>query len=267
MFNKTAKSIFFFSIFLLYSCGVSKIRYFQDIPKESAADIINSTNFADPLIQPDDILSITVNTVDPAASEVINSGNTPKPTGGVNVANNVGQQLISGYYVDRDGNVEIPILGKIKLAGLTTLQARETVRKQAARFFKEPAVNIRYANYKITILGEVARPGTYVVPNEKVSLLDALGYAGDLTIYGKRSNILVIRKLADGKSRAVKFDLTKKETLNSEYFFLSQNDVVYVEPAKAKYMNSDTSLVRYLSLGASLVSVWVLLVTQTSLGD
>jgi polysaccharide export outer membrane protein len=266
MNDKVLKWIILLPGFFIFSCSVSKIKYFKDLPAETAAEI-NTAKFPDPVIQSDDILSITVNTVDPAASEVINNGNTPKPTGGVNIANNIGQQLISGYYVDRDGNVEMPILGKLKLAGLTTLQAREVVRKQAERFFKEPAVNIRYANYKVTILGEVTRPGTYVVPNEKVSLLDALGYAGDLTIYGKRSNVLLIRKQGDGKSKAIKFDLTKKEILNSEYFYLSQNDVLYVEPAKAKYINSDTSVIRYLSLAASLVSVWVLLVTQTSLGD
>ncbi len=251
-------------LFLITTSCVSsrKIKYFDNIPETSAAYDINSSNFDEPIIQSDDILVINVNTIDNAASNIINSGNSPTPLNGAGISNSVSQQLISGYNVDKEGFVEIPLLGRIKLAGLTTLKAKEIIREKAAQFYKDPAVNIRFANFKITVIGEVNRPSTYAVPNERVSILDAIGYAGDLTVYGKRENITLIRKRENGTSIAVKLDLTKKEVFNSPYFYLRQNDVVYVEPLRAKLTNSDTSVIRYLGLIASFASVAILIFTN-----
>src|SRR5690606_18429708 len=124
-------------------------------------------------------------------------------------------------------------LGKVPVKGLTTYQARERIAVKAAEFYKEPTVEVRFANFKITVLGEVSRPATYTLPNEKVSVLDALGLAGDLTIYGKRENVLLVRE-HDGQKELVRLNLNDSGLFQSPYFYLRQNDVLYVEPGKAK---------------------------------
>lgn len=253
-------------ISILASCAnLREVKYFQDI--KALESEVNVAEFKDPLINPDDILVITVNTIDPQAGQVINNGNSATPGNAITIATSGNQQQITGYLVDREGNIELPVLGKIKIAGLTTLKAREAIRQVAVKFYNSPAVNVRFANFKVTVLGEVSRPASYVVPSEKVTVLDALGYAGDLTIYGKRENVLLLRKNEAGKTMAVKLDLTKKGLLNSPYFYLRQNDVIYVEPAKSKVQNSDSTFFRYAGLGISLISLWVILLNQTSLGN
>ena len=258
-------SLVLLCIFLCSCANLREVKYLQDITKIESE--VSVAEFIEPVINPDDILVITVNTIDPAAGQVINSGNSATPGNAITIATSGNQQQITGYLVDREGNIELPVLGKIKIAGLTTLQAREEIRKLAVKFYNSPAVNIRFANFKVTVLGEVSRPASYVVPTEKVSILDALGYAGDLTIYGKRQNVLLLRKNESGKTMAVKLDLTKKELLRSPYFYLRQNDVIYVEPSKSKVQNSDSTFFRYAGLGISLVSLWVILINQTSLGN
>ncbi len=235
-----------------------KLKYFEDIPDRVEVNEVRFAQFEEPKIQSDDILVINVNSVDAEATEIINNGNQTTPSNGLSIANNVSQQLITGYLVDKDGNVEIPVLGKVMFKGLTTLQAKEAVRERAVKFYKDPTVNIRFSNFKVTVIGEVNRPSTYVVPNERVTVLDALGYAGDLTLFGKRENILLLRKQSDGRSVAIKLDLSQKKTLESPFFYLRQNDIIYVEPSRAKLANSDTSIVRYLGLAASLATVVVL---------
>jgi polysaccharide export outer membrane protein len=138
------------------------------------------------------------------------------------------------------------------------LQAKEKIREIASQYFKGATVSLRFSNFRVSVLGEVGRPGTFIIPNQRVSVLDAIAFAGDLSVYGRRSNVLVVRKDDEGKAVAVKMDLTSKDVFNSPYFYLRQNDIVYVEPSKAKLLNADTSLVRYLSLLASLVSVGIL---------
>lgn len=253
------------SAFFSSCANLREVKYLQDI--SAIESEISVAEFKDPLINPDDILVITVNTIDPQAGQVINNGNSATPGNAITIATSGNQQQITGYLVDREGNIELPVLGKIKLSGLTTLQARETIRAAAIKFYNAPAVNVRFANFKVTVLGEVSRPASYVVPSEKVSIFDALGYAGDLTIYGKRQNVLLLRKNEAGKTMAVKLDLTKKELLKSPYFYLRQNDVIYVEPAKSKVQNSDSTFFRYAGLGISLISLWVILINQTSLGE
>jgi polysaccharide export outer membrane protein len=242
---------------VLASCsGTKKLRYFQDLPETDRAVPVAIAPYTDPVIQPDDILSINVNTTEPAATASINSRN------GIYVNSSSAQSgsanPLTGYLINKEGEVDIPVLGKVKLAGLTTIQAREVVRLRAVNFFNNPVADVRFSNFKVTVIGEVNRPATYVLPNEQVSVLDAIGYAGDLSVYGRRSNILLIRKTTDHKDFTVKLDLTKKELLNSPYFYLRQNDVIYVEPLPTKTINNDTNFIKYLSLVATLFTAVIL---------
>ncbi|AYL95252.1 polysaccharide biosynthesis/export family protein [Mucilaginibacter celer] len=241
----------------LGSCsGTRKLKYFQDVQETDRAVPVSIASYMDPVIQPDDILSINVNTTDPSATASINSRN------GIYVNSSSSQSgsanPLTGYRINKEGGVDIPVLGSVKLAGLTTLQAREVVRKQALNFFNNPVVDVRFSNFKITVIGEVNHPASYVLPNEQVSVLDAIGYAGDLTTYGRRTNILLIRKTTDQKAFTVKLDLTKKEVLNSPYFYLRQNDVIYVEPLPTKTLNNDNNFIKYITVIATVFTAVVL---------
>jgi len=138
-----------------------------------------------------------------------------------------------GYLVDSKGNVEMPVLGPIKVAGLTTRVARDTIKKRLESYLEAPSVFIRFLNYKVTVLGEVARPSSFTIPNERVTIPEAIGMAGDLTIHGKRKTVTVIRE-EQGKRTFGKIDLTSRDVFNSPYYYLHNNDIVYVEPGKAK---------------------------------
>jgi len=145
----------------------------------------------------------------------------------------VGNPRLLPYLVDADGNINFPVLGKLKVAGVTTQQLGDQITQQLTTYLVEPIVNVRLTNFKITVMGEVKLPGTYTVPNERITLIEALGLAGDLTIQAKRSPILLIRE-KNGKREFITVDLTNKALFNSPYYYLAQNDVLYVEPNKAK---------------------------------
>lgn len=219
--------------------------------------------YSAPKIQVDDILTILVQTVDPQATVTINLGNTA-------IANTTAQagtaaspqQPLSGYLVDKDGFVDLPVLGRIKLTGYTTNEAKEIVLNEANKYFKQPTVIVRYANFKFSVTGEVLKPGVYVTPNEKVSILDAIALAGDMTIFGKRDNVLLIRENADGSKTPYRVNLFKSDIISAPYFYLRQNDFIYVEPGKGKAAATDASLTRtYTIIGAAL-SVLIVLVSR-----
>lgn len=244
------------------SCTTSKkLTYFQNIPEMKAPVEIQVSDYNDPVIKPDDILAINVNTVDPEAVEAINSKSRSNPYQGQ------GTSDIKGYRVDKQGVIELPVLGSVKLAGLTTFEAKQALYERASEFYKDPVVDVRFSNFRVTVLGEVNRPASYLIPNEKVSVLDALGYAGDMTVYGKRNNVLLIRENEEGRDMAVRMDLTDKSMLNSPYFYLKQNDILYVEPSRNRLLNADNTIPRYLGLAATLISTYVLLIRFTSLGN
>lgn len=246
------------TLLLLCSCAdTKKLRYFQDLSQSNSASDISIAKYTEPVIQPDDILSINVNTLDPEATISINSRNGGVSTVGVAYGSGT-VTPISGYLVDRQGFVDIPIIGKTKLAGLTTLEARALVEKKASLTLKNPVVDIRFTNFKVTVIGEVSRPASYVMPNEQVTILDAIGYAGDLTIYGKRENVLLIRKDPNGRNVSIKMDMTRKDILNSPYFYLKQNDVIYVEPNKTKVLNNDNNAIKYVSVAATVFTALIL---------
>lgn len=235
--------LFFFILPLtFFSCRTNKkIVYFQDVPDSiySKSKNITASQFSDPRIQSNDILQVSILTLDAAVNTMLNTDGaaafSTQPGTGVSAA---GQQP-SGFLVDNNGDIELPIIGKISVKGLTTAQARDSIHKRVAMFYIDPVVNVKLSNFSVTVLGEVARPATYVVPNEKVGILDLIGMAGDLTIYGRRENILLVRD-SIGHKQFVRFNLNSAAIINSPYYYLKQGDIVYVEPSKSKIQSIDT---------------------------
>jgi len=166
--------------------------------------------------------------------------------------------------VDKDGNIEFPVLGEVKIGGLTRQEATDLLKSKIAEYVKDPLVNIRITNFTISVLGEVNKPGSYIIQDEKVTLAEALGMAGDLTIYGKRKNILLIREIEGVKKFSI-IDLTSVRSLSASTFGLKQNDIIYVEPntaqIRASSYNRNNSVL--ISAIGALTSVAALIITLT----
>jgi len=253
---------------LLSSCAAPKnVTYFQDVPDTLKQKMVEMSAYYTPVIQPDDILQVSIQTLDPAATALLSQQNTNTwPSIGANTgaAGNPTAINVSGYLVDKEGYVILPLIGKVMASGKTTDAIRDEIRAKAAEYYKDPVVTVRFANFKITVLGEVARPSTYVMPSEKVTLLDAIGIAGDLTIYGRRENVMLIRDNS-GKKEFVRFNLNNSNIFTSPYFYLHQGDVVYVEPNKAKEAGTDMAQVRRLSILATALSLMIVIATRVKL--
>ncbi|WP_312364477.1 polysaccharide biosynthesis/export family protein [Sphingobacterium sp.] len=208
-----------------------------------------------PKIQSNDILTIVITAADPKVTTPFNPLSTMMTS---NLTQQTDMALRPTYTVDDQGDITLPMLGKVHLVGLTRLEAIEKIRNELTTYIKDPGVNINFNNFRVSVLGEVARPGSFIMPTERVTVLEALGMAGDLTIRGVRENIMVIREV-DGKKTVQRLDLTQQNTLNSPYYYLAQNDVIYVEPNKAQINNS--------KLGANtniIISIASLLITVIS---
>jgi polysaccharide export outer membrane protein len=222
------------------SCVSPKtIVYFQgDSTRYSSQEV---TQKYIPKLQPSDILSIIVGSLNTEANEVFNTPNQ-FTTASTNYSNTGGARIQPlGYLVDTEGQIEIPLVGKLKVAGLRTTDAADTIRIRLQNFLKEPSVIVRNLNFKVSVLGEVKLPAVYVIPDEKITLPEVLSLAGDLTIYGNRSNVMIIRE-ENGKREYARIDLTSRDIFNSPYYYLHKNDVIYVEPVKARMLDTDSRI-------------------------
>lgn len=211
----------------------------------------------EPVIQKNDLLSISITSLNQEASSVFNAPNVE--SGGA--TSFTGSTIRSaGYLVDLDGNIQLPIIGSIKAEGLKKSELRRTITKSLIdrKLLVDPIVTIRYLNFQVTVLGEVNRPGVVPVPNEKISLLEALGLAGDMTIYGKRDNVLVLRE--EGGNKIVKrLNLNSSDIFTSPYYYLKANDIVYVEPNRERVSSSNNTSARNISILISALSFAVIL--------
>lgn len=204
--------------------------------------------------EPDDLLMITVTAPDIEASKAFNLPAISVSQNATLAAAPVQYQL---YLVDTNGYIELPVIGAFKIGGLTRTDAMQKLKTILEGKIGDPIVNIRITNYKISVSGEVLRPGTYPITSERVTLPDALAMAGDMTIYGKRTNIAVIREI-EGVKTINRVDITKADFINSEFYYLSQNDVVYVEPNKTR-INS-ASVGPNITIGLSALSLVITVV-------
>jgi len=246
--------VFKFGLLLLILISVTSCVSKKDMIYFQNDEVISNElhkNYA-PKIQTDDILNITVSAREPEAAIAYN------------LYKGGGQSSSSDpitYLVDNDGNITFPELGKIKVSGLTTNQLKNDLIKRLEVFITNPIVTIRLENFRVSILGEVKSPGPYNLENEKVSIPEALAMAGDLTIQGKRKNILLLRTNGD-KVESIRLDLTDKALFKSPYFYLAQNDIVYVEPNRAKVNSSAIGTTSSLiSIASALLSL-VLILTR-----
>jgi len=242
------KSYFYLLLIpIFFSCATKKdLYYFQDIDE---VNISNSFNYLH--IQPGDILDIQIKAINPESVLIFQRQSS------YNQQNNqLSNRTIDGYLVGDDDTINLPLIGSISTSGLNTSSLSKEIVKKLTPYVKDPSVNIRILNFRVSILGEVIKPGTYTFYEERVSIPQALGQAGDLSINGDRSNVLLIRE-QDGKKTNHFIDLTKSNFFNSPIYFLKQNDVLYVRPNNAKIKSSGlvgdaSTLVSVLSLAVSL---------------
>ncbi len=248
-------------VLLLSGCGSYKqVPYLQELEALEISDTLPP--MYDAKIMPKDLLTITVNTSDPEASAPFNltvqTNNSPSSVHSITQ-----QPSLQQYLVNNKGDIDFPVLGRIHVGGLTKNEAEDLIREKLKPYLQEtPIVTIRMVNYKISVLGEVNKPGTFTVNNEKVNVLEALALAGDMTIWGLRDNVKLIRENADGKRDIILLNLNKADIISSPYYYMQQNDIIYVSPNKTKAKNSDigqsTSL--WISGTSILVSLASLLV-------
>ena len=228
------------------SCyNTKKLIYLDNI---GDAEISRKVDNLEPIIQKNDLLSITVSSPNPAATQIFNPSNP-------------GASQAGGYLVNQDGFIEFPLLGQVRAAGLTKKQFKEEIAKTIVQkqLLIDPVVTVRYINFKVTVLGEVAKPTVINVSDEKISLLEALGLAGDMTVYARRDNVLVIRE-DEGKRVTKRLNLNSRELFTSPYYYLKSNDVVYVEPDKQKVATMATTRQQWIPIVVSTVSLASLII-------
>lgn len=247
--QKVAKIVVGLILISITSCVSKKeIVYFQN--DDINQSLLNNTYKT--IFKPNDLIQITVSALNP---EAVKPFNLPVTSG-----NDSQSPQQNSYLIDRDGNIEFPVLGKIKLAGLTKTKAIELIKnKLSPDYIKNPTINIKILNFSITILGDVKSPGKFTIPNERVSIIDAIGLAGDLNISGVR--IVEVKREEKNKIVTYNLDLRSNNIFNSPAYYLQQNDIIYVRPNKAKYQsasqNSNTGL--FISLGSIIFSLIAIL--------
>ena len=248
---------------LATSCTSSKnVAYIQN---SDIVDLSQSAYLYDAHIMPKDILTITVNTVNPEAAAPFNLIMRPTLNSTSSMINTSSGSLQT-YLVDNMGNIEFPVIGTLHVGGLTKAACEKLIHDKVMPYMntkENPVVTVRMSNYKISVLGEVNRPGMFTVSNEKINIFEALAQAGDLTIYGVRDNVRLIREDANGRKEIFTINLNDASIINSPYYYLQQNDIIYIEPNKVKARNASvgqtTSL--WLTSTSILVSLASLLYT------
>lgn len=246
--NKNTNTFINSSIILLFfvvfsSCVSSeKIVYFQNDVTETSKEVLR--NF-EPIIGVDDLLAININTIDIEAAVPFNL------YGGV-------QTDRPSYLVDINGEIDFPVIGILKVAGFTTKALSEKIKTVLTDYLIKPTVDVRLLNFKVTIMGAVNLPGSYSIPSERITIIEALGLAGDLQLRGKRKNILLVRE-QEGERIYVNIDLTNRKLFSSPYYYLAPNDVLYVEPNKLRINSSGVGIQEVLQISTLLLTLILLL--------
>jgi polysaccharide export outer membrane protein len=259
-FNNSKSGAFFFNCLILVlfvsSCATPKnINYFPTIKDEIIA---NKMPIPEPIIQLNDLMSITVSSSNPEASAIFNAPNESTNTTSSAAAS--ANTLTIGYLVNQNGDILFPVLGTLHVVGLTKFQLSTLITQKISdkKLLIDPIVSIRYLNFKVSVMGEVSRPGVYTTPTEKLSILEALSFAGDITIYGERNDVLLIRENDKGEKIIKHIDLTNQSILSSPYFYLKSNDVLIVSSDGgriAKEKNAQTIPIFFAVLSFLIVAI------------
>jgi polysaccharide export outer membrane protein len=247
---------FLFTIMILPSCAnKKKIIYFQgDEAIKNESNTKNITKY-----QTNDILNITVLAKDAEAAKPFNLNSQGNFSNDKTINSN-NSTSIKGYLIDQNGEIDFPVIGKISIAGSNKLEVEELLKSKLKEYINDPVVHIELLNFKVTILGDVNKPGIYRVDNERLTIIELIGMAGDLNITGKRKNVLVIREVNGIKSET-RVDLTSKEIFSSPVYYLQQNDVVYIEPNQPKKNTAAinptaiTLILSFTTLGITLLNL------------
>lgn len=254
------------AVALFSGCAAPQIAYFQDVYAGSAEPIATGTDIR---VQPEDKISIVVNSRDPLLANLFNLPVVTRTIGAT-----AGQteyftdRGVSGYTVNKAGDIEFPVLGKVHIAGMTREEIAAKIKNEliSQNLVKDPVVTVEFMNLTVSVLGEVTKPGRYNIDKDRMTLLDAIGMAGDLTVYGERNRVMVQREV-EGKQQVYFVDLTSAKSLySSPVYYLKQNDLVYVEPNKVKARQSTVNgnTIRsssfWVSIGSLLTSILVLIV-------
>jgi len=249
--------IILITLFIFSSCGSRrKIVYFQSSDKVGGGIFVQDNTEFNSVIMPNDNLFITVSAINPDAVEVFNTNTLNR---GTNISA-TGLDMC-GYLVDQEGNINFPLVGEVHIGGLTKKDAVLLLQKEISKFVADPVINIRYLNYKIHIIGEVNHPGVYTVTDEKISIPQAIALAGDLTIYGDRQKVQVIR-IENGEKQFHFIDLTTPDLFFSPYYYLHQNDVLYVPPNSTRagsstYNQNLPLLMSTISVAFTIISFFI----------
>ena len=242
------------------SCSTyKKINYIQDAQLDTALTMIANQGI---LIQPMDMISIVVSSRDPELARIYNLPVVTYQAGSESSVSNFNQRLI-GYSVDNDGNIQFPELGTIHVAGLNRWQLAELIREKLSSLVKDAVVTVQFMNFKISVTGEVTSPGVFDISGDKITIFEAISLARNLTIYGRRDGVYVIRE-QNGSRTIYQVDLRTVDMFNSPAYYLQQNDVVYVEPNKVRAgqstinENTFSSVGFWMSVGSFLMSLGVL---------
>ena len=258
MFKKyVAYLVVCMAVFFTACTSTKKIIYLQDVVPLKQQEIEQKYEV---IIHGDDLLAIMVNSRDPELALPFNMPMVSYQLG----SNTGGQQRVLGYLVDTNGNIDFPILGEIHVEGLPRMQLTELIKNKLIEgdLIKDPIVTVQFLNFKISVMGEVGRPGSFTISGDRITLLEALSMAGDLTIYGRRDRVGVIRE-NNGKRTILFHDLRSADIFNSPCYYLQQNDIVYVEPNKAKSgqssINQNNSIGVWVSVISLLTTIAVLI--------
>ena len=250
-----------FALFLLASCtSYRNVPYLQN--PEVVNNFIEDLPLYDARIMPKDLLTITINTTDPLVAAPFNLVVQSSLDASVTATT---QPALQQYLVDNNGEINFPVLGRLKVCNMTIREVESFIQTKLKPYIvnEVPIVTVRMVNYKISVLGEVNNPGTFTFSNEKVNILEALAMAGDMTIYGVRDDVKLIRENVNGERRIIKLNLTNAAIVTSPYYYLEQNDIIYIKPNKTKAKNSGvgTTTSLWLTSTSILVSIASLLAT------
>ena len=233
--------------------GPRKMVYMYNLPDTTAGSISAAINSFESLIQKNDQLWITVGGTNIEDLAPLNSGSGIIQGNNINpVTANSGVPVL-GYLVEADGTIKLPWLDKVKAEGLTRLQLEKLLTDRFKDYTKNPIVNVRFLNYRVTVMGEVKNPGSFTIPNERLTVLEALGLAGDLTVLCRRENVLVVREV-NGVRSLGRINLLSKDIFNSPYYYLKTNDVVYIEPSSAQFIARER-FPQYVAITAGALSL------------
>lgn len=250
-------------IFLFFSCQTSKqLTYFKDLSDTAALQTIPTAKAPPLQLQADDQVQLSISSPSAEASSFFNlMALSPSSSVGATTSTQPNQSFINLYIISNEGKITLPVLGDIQASGLTLEQLKQQVVTALKPYLTNPIVSARLTNFKVTVIGEVNKPFTVLVDREKINILEAIGASGDMTVYGARQKVKVIRKLPDGNTEVGKLDFNSSKMFQSPYFNLRQNDIIYVQPNKNKsFLANNTTF--WASLVLSVASIVTIILTR-----